>query len=736
MEGEDLMPKISVCFSKILERKGYSRHNIEAMASQVRLREYIEHKQNDSRMLYNVGSNAEGVDISGSDRDVMMVMPICTIVADAGNLQRNRNQNVFLIQQEGVRPCYTKLQLLESSIEDGETFKDLFCTMTSDDENNFFFSSEKFARHRTLFVSDTCDTFVTANHTLSDFHLHGPCAAFDNSVGPTKFSTDCAFCLPYNNIPTEALNFISRPKNYDWPPLKIIDSLREHGCHIAPIGDKLSETSSIEWRMSYVLTERELVWSFNDIQCKCYVILKMILNELINTVESDVLSSYMLKTVMFWCAEKEPPSIWKEENLLLCFKRCLFTLYNYMAHKNLPHYVVPENNLLLEKSRNTEAFRKVQNVVKRILDWKWYDYLTLKAFSKISKAWEEHKDDVPGFLRLIRPPNMMSTFYRDLAFFRALQTLYIDINSYSDTNFEIQGLLKHVQNIPEEYKVGSSKDFVEFAENVLKFNLIRRRNNRNSKDNLSENFIASSCEHKLFKNKPLNTKDEFEIIYQRNRTKEYGKIEFSDCNDSYNLSLMAESPDVCTGLMNIAIQYLIRKDYTKAEDTIKKVLSSIDVHVLYIGLCGEEEIEMFEYMCYINTAEGPLSIVQKVKTCLSFDYVISRYDDILPIFKMHQSLWEEDVVPICIHPIIFVYYLFFLTVFSQGKLDHAEGYMNQLELHVYVNCKPRPYLFIALNLLGHCYFLMKKYRKAKKTFNRSISAKPTYNPALFYVGHC
>ena len=66
--------------------------------------------------------------------------------------------------------------------------------------------------------------------------------------------------------PTSAAEWKDRPRNYGWPSEHDKEDIEQFGCHFVPIGHSLSERKSLEWRLSFSIAERTLVWSFNHTQ--------------------------------------------------------------------------------------------------------------------------------------------------------------------------------------------------------------------------------------------------------------------------------------------------------------------------------------------------------------------------------------------------------------------------------------------------------------------------------------
>ena len=81
--------------------------------------------------------------------------------------------------------------------------------------------------------------------------------------------------------PNSASEWTRRPRHFGWPSSHDISSIIDFGCHLVPIGHPHSDTKLTEWRISFSVAERALVWSFNHIQMQCYAVMKIILKQFI-----------------------------------------------------------------------------------------------------------------------------------------------------------------------------------------------------------------------------------------------------------------------------------------------------------------------------------------------------------------------------------------------------------------------------------------------------------------------
>ena len=299
------------------------------------------------------GSSAERTITRTSDWDEMVEVPYILVAQNREEITRDYTKSVFIQDESHSNPGYTRLKLLRKTLQDyGEILE-----ATSD---GIFLSSEKYVKcvlKRRLPDSDT-------------FRRHGPCitGAVYVSSGQ-KLDSDCAYGLFCKSWPDKKQEFFNRKQLHGWPSEKLMNYIRKADCHVVPVGDPTSKNSSLEWRFSFLLAERELIWSFNDTQIQCYFIFKALIKEYINpTVPDDVgLSSYIVKTIIFWQSENLEISAWREDQLLHRVQDCLSYLSQCVLCGRLEHFFYRRNNLLKHKLKKSDDRNFVLDTIDCIL---------------------------------------------------------------------------------------------------------------------------------------------------------------------------------------------------------------------------------------------------------------------------------------------------------------------------------------------------------------------------------
>ena len=211
-------------------------------------------------------------------------------------------------------------------------------------------------------TSDTADVYLSSIATTREFKegplssviqdiaqvLHRGPAITANDVENTKWNSvdvDVVLALRCPEWPKVADHWPTRQRPSGWPSKQLIQHIIADGCHIVPISHPKSRNPDLEWRYSFSVAEHTLAQSLTDNQRQCYILLKtIVMHELSH---SNVLTTYHMKTVFFWQCEKIPASEWSTDtglaaNLLWLLDELVYCVATHC----LPHYFMPENNLL------------------------------------------------------------------------------------------------------------------------------------------------------------------------------------------------------------------------------------------------------------------------------------------------------------------------------------------------------------------------------------------------------
>ncbi|XP_053380294.1 uncharacterized protein LOC128548822 [Mercenaria mercenaria] len=410
---------LSLSISNVLETGYGLQFRKDKKVTQL-MGQYLEEHFHHSRAISS-GGRAEGSMLGpDSDSDVMGVIRGYLVVNNA-NI-RNKSIVCILFDRTGCYPGYGKLTLSP----------DQYCQFeTLSGDNNIDNGIRRIIVHsETRYISSKMfnryvippDLIPGDNFKDSSFQINGP--------AKTNMNVDYVQAFETETWPVEAKQWRSRRRTNNWPSGKILSTLEEEtSCYVVPTGNKTSSAFDLEWRLSFVEIERELMWSMNDTQFKCYVLLKIVKKYYFedNIILKEI-SSYHMKNIVFWMCEELSESEWIPENLLSCVKTGLKMLELCIQHGNNANYFVPENNLFhtLTFSPNEKegAIIMLQNICNVLLE-KFLNYYNL-----ILENLQSNSIDVPSEIHAyIDRCNMVLNYYRsveDSSFIRNFHTKFLE----------------------------------------------------------------------------------------------------------------------------------------------------------------------------------------------------------------------------------------------------------------------------------------------------------------------
>ncbi|XP_071150338.1 cyclic GMP-AMP synthase-like receptor [Mytilus edulis] len=291
----------------------------------------------DKMKVIQSGSKAEGLNLKGSDLDLMSITPTFKVYQSETEVVRDGLTVPLIINTEDSQPCFTQLRLLDHH----QIFKNMW------EKNNlgYMLSSEQY---KLVYLSLL---------PTGSWKIHGPC------LSDMQGRLDLAFCLKCDRWIFQAEPWVIRARTA-WPPSDIISKITSYGVLFVPIGIKGSINENLEWRISFSIAEKFLVYSFSHVQLLCYAMLKVFLKEIIEKHEDlkDLLCSYFLKTLMFWISEETDPNLWRPDNIIPCFNACVQRLLYCVRYSILSHYFIPTKNLfcsVINKEKFTTILHKL-----------------------------------------------------------------------------------------------------------------------------------------------------------------------------------------------------------------------------------------------------------------------------------------------------------------------------------------------------------------------------------------
>ena len=287
---------------------------------------------------YFTGSKSEGLELAGSDTDYMLGINDSLdihVFESVQQLDQSAERNKFLLVPDNEYPGFVFLRCAF------RTYYFEFCLQSlHDGSDDKYLGSESFLLQYKSLQSDTLISNIQGP-SLETWLQH---------QDKSKIGTDMVPSIRCEFWPSTATEWIDRPRHYGWPSLRDINTIISFGFYLVAVGHHHSPMKSLQWRTSFSIAERTLVWSFNHTQVQCYAIMKLILKEFIKIKSSEgtkgVLCSYFIKTFLFWQYEETDPSFWQSKNLRGCILFLLREFSKCIQEGVLWHYFIPTFNLL------------------------------------------------------------------------------------------------------------------------------------------------------------------------------------------------------------------------------------------------------------------------------------------------------------------------------------------------------------------------------------------------------
>lgn len=192
---------------------------------------------------YIIGSKSEGLNMPGSDTDML----------DVHTHEKGDNSHT-----ESFLDAYHTYDSLMSNVYPG------YVILEINDNSGEFESSHVYKKSIEASLKKS---------SLQDDVVHGP--ALMTSTFYDNF--DKVIAVQNETWPIIANEWIHRKRKYGWPSGEMITSIIQKGCFIDPVGSSRDHDNDHDWKLSFCLAEQELIPIFNHIQMLVYGVLKLVL---------------------------------------------------------------------------------------------------------------------------------------------------------------------------------------------------------------------------------------------------------------------------------------------------------------------------------------------------------------------------------------------------------------------------------------------------------------------------
>ena len=624
---------------------------------------------------YYTGSKAEGLDLDGSDFDFMYDMNT-TYDIDASesfqDLFQSTRAHKFLIVTENVPPGFVFLKCV-SQIHHRHLFHSLVSI-----NDSIYISSQ-------LFVSSTPDLKIEGNTQ----RIQGPSVeAWSQYHDKSESGIDNVLSIRCRFWPNPAAEWIDRPRHHGWPLLKDKETIVEFGCHLVPIGHPTSPLKPLQWRISFSIAERTLVWSFNHTQMQCYAVMKLILKEYIKKKCSeenmDVLCSYFIKTFLYWQCEATDVHFWQTQNLNGCLIFLLREFYKCIRTGILRHYFIPRFNLL-EIKLTSEAKQELLQVLDLVI----YEDLNIFSYcSSLSDVW----------LKFLRGRDGNQIEMHELRRSQILENEHAMMNALNMCHISMR-FIKHSS-------VRLSDSLVKLENEIIQ--------------DVSNTSLLLMCFRSVCGAITVN-----KLYYSHRENKSlYKHIRALDKN--------LFGVDISSSQFLLATFRLQYEDYFATLETVNNIFSAMPPFALYCSGMNirSEYPSAYRDIYYI----GNESIVSKAKKAWLFDLEIIQEDFyFMPRAIQIELLHSDPKIGVTISQFVYAYYLMFLCYHGLGQYDNRDRALRQLVETASDRGRCSVVKHHSYNIASHCLLLGGHVEMARGLFLASAhythqkhAPSPTY----------
>ena len=268
--------------------------------------------------------------------------------------------------------------------------------------------------------------------------IHGPATRFHvKNAGLVIEFVSCIRCLVW---PSQAADWPTRRRNYDWPDSATVDRVVNNGCDVVRVAHRRCRQEKWkgkhQFRLSFSRAEIILLGGWIQEQQVVYHMLRFFFkNERLTDKDADTFSNYHVKTLMLWACEWKPRGWWTGDvNVVRICVDLLHILADWLKNKSIPHYFIQNYNLSYGTAHSEKIADQLMSITESWLS-KWFvnNYLQKCAElcpDRISKLFR----DVSTSTRLQNAVLAIADWRRD----NALKDLW---NMYISVEFDVLRLV-------------------------------------------------------------------------------------------------------------------------------------------------------------------------------------------------------------------------------------------------------------------------------------------------------
>lgn len=484
--------------------------------------------------------------------------------------------------------------------------------------------------------------------------------------------------LPVLGWPRVAKEYIKRDRKRCWPGPETLDKIIRDGCHCVPVGAPESAAKHLEWQLCFSVAECTLVHSMDHSLFKLYQILKILIHEGLNNMDDcgKIVSSYIIKTLMFWMCEDKLPNFICAGNLKESIEECLTQLQEWIRDNFIPHYFIPERNLF---ERNFRPLEKAK-VLERLSILK-SDVLKELLMCPFFKAVETEVS--------AEPPESIDSLYVtsddmktrcEFVFFECIGDTFCNGIRWPEA-------IRILRNFENAFVYDSLSDLQLNTSKQMYFKVAN---------------AAGNIVYRVVKNS-FSNKRKYELLHL---SEEFLKI---GC-----------SADVTSGKLSLASLYFCLEKSKKCLNVTNAVLRDILPSTVYVrGFANMSNNSSRRNHYQELTSSEPISLSQKMKRYCVTDIEIIQSTSLWPaVIDLEIETFPRETRLIKMPALVYLYFLRFLCFEIQGDEILKMEALSELSAIAYDD-EHNDGSFLAYDIIGICHERVGSYSQAVEMFGKA-----------------
>ena len=668
--------------------------------------------------MYFTGSKAEGLDLPGSDIDYMNDLNNMYNIKVVQSLHESpapSPYSVFYLCTDNTPPGFALLRCIKPGTSP-------ITNIALENVNSQYYLSSSLMADN-LFTTTKMYRFLNMPFCTKAAR-QGP--SFEHWTiydDPSGSGTDYVLSIHCAFWPNDASEWIERPRPSGWPTTHDVSSIVNFGCHLVAIGHPHSDTRSLEWRISFSVAERTLVWSFNHVQIQCYALMKIILKEFIKekcNPDNQVVCSYFIKTFLFWKYEIKDLGFWQEYNLRECIKYLLIEFRQCLNEGVIRHFFFPRFNLLSVKM-TAEAKIELLQLFDIIIQ---SDITILRECQTLKTVWSKFvsADGNQSTGSVIPNKHRRNFLVNEKVMMSMFTTLC------STTIFTAFNLIECVCDV-----LGP-----------LLSTVFHQLNTSSSLHQLINQIVTLPCKTclkslllKAFFFKSVILEKHFRAINTSSLGNRdvYGLLQLTAHDKSLSF-------DISTCKLWCAMFLLKKRDYTSTLRIVNQVLSSIPPYALYDSDPDDQNLTEAEHLYVDKFLHSESNVMERAREAWLCDLFVSKSQTkVMPLGIQIELYFCALGYPLLLSPFACLYYLQFLCYHKLHQYENRDRALRQLVVVANNDKQKEEFRHHSYNIAGHCLLIAGEIDQAREMFLHSYEytlslQNPVYeklNSALWYL---